>query len=217
MRRIEVVEITELHRDTVARWHAQEIDNACDGFLAIVCEQHEYNFRLWHVEDEARCPHASDSRIAQVKRTIDRYNQCRNDLIERMDEWIEDDLARTGVVVAPQARFQTETPGSAIDRLSILAIRIFHLQEQMQRIDAADDDWRMVAGKLHVCEAQLARLSTALQQLLDDICAGRVRHATFRQCKMYNDARLNPYLYGAASSGEASDVDGPEGDQRLVA
>src|SRR5215510_13433837 len=115
---ISLESITGLHRDCIARWHDQPIDNTHDGFLKIACEQLSYNFRLWHEEDKARSPAANDTEIAHVKRAIDKLNQQRHHWIEKLDDWITDELARRNIV-APQAALQnTETLGSTIDRLS---------------------------------------------------------------------------------------------------
>ena len=190
-------QVTQLHRDMVVRWHRQPIDNNFDGFLALVCEQFSYNFQLWHEEDIARSPDVGDERIAQVKRAIDRFNQQRNDAIERLDDWISAELEARGIHAAPDARLNTETVGSVIDRLSILALRIFHLEEQRDRLDASPEHRDNVTRKLAVAFAQHDDLSQAGQELVDDIVAGRKRHKTYRQMKMYNDPAMNPYLYRA--------------------
>ncbi len=190
-----VRQITDLHRAMVVQWHKQEIANKYHGFLAVVCQQFSFNFRLWHEEDIARSRDVSDARIAEVKRNIDRYNQQRNDWIEKIDDYITDELDRRGVVTAPDAPLNTETPGSAIDRLSILALRIYHLEEQLERTDVTADHLQSVERKLGICLIQHEDLSNSLQELLDDIVAGRKRHKTYRQLKMYNDPSLNPYLY----------------------
>src|SRR3954464_705952 len=126
-----VRQITELQHSTVARWHECAVDNSYDGLLAVVCQQHQFNFLLWHEEDIARSPDVSDRRIAAVKRSIDRYNQQRNDGIEKVDEALVDLLAVAGVHPRSNARLNTETPGSAIDRLSIMSLRVYHLEEQL--------------------------------------------------------------------------------------
>src|SRR5438128_681435 len=135
----DVQQITDLQRQTVRLWHYQEIANPYDGFLQLVCEQHRYNFLLWHEEDVARSPDVSAARIAAVKRAIDGYNQKRNDAIEKLDDHLQTELERRGVQPAPDARLNTETPGSAIDRLSILALRLYHMQEQADRPDASPE------------------------------------------------------------------------------
>jgi Protein of unknown function (DUF4254) len=199
---ISLDDITRLHRDCIARWHEQAIDNPYSGFLAIACEQLSYNFRLWHEEDKARSPTATDTEIAQVKRAIDKLNQQRNDWIEKLDDWIIEELARRGVAAPATAPQNTETLGSTIDRLSILALRIYHLIEQRDRPDAAPEHREAVARKLAIALAQHDDLSRAAQQLADDLFAGRKKHKTYRQLKMYNDPSLNPYLYRAKGSGE---------------
>lgn len=190
-----VQQVTELHRETVARWHSCPPDNPYDGLLMTVCQQHQFNFLLWHEEDIARSPDVSDRRIAAVKRSIDRYNQQRNDGIEKTDEALLQVLAAEGILARTGARLNTETPGSAIDRLSVMSLRIYHLDEQLTR-DGADDIHRAtVRERLIRCQAQQADLSNSLAELLDDIWSGRKLLKVYRQMKMYNDPALNPYLY----------------------
>ena len=192
-----IAEITRLHKDLCVRWHSQPVDNKHDGLLGIVCQQFSFNFLLWHEEDIARSREVTDARIAEVKRAIDGYNQKRNDWIEKIDDWITEEIARRGIPTQPDARQNTETAGSAIDRLSILALRIYHLQEQRDRADATPQHRENVTAKLAIALAQMDDLSRSAQELLDDIFAGRKRHKTYRQLKMYNDPTLNPYLYKA--------------------
>jgi hypothetical protein len=165
------------------------------GFLEVICRQHSYNYLLWHEEDLARSPSASDTQIAQVKRAIDRYNQQRNDWIERIDDWLTQYLEARHVVPRTHAVMNTETPGSTFDRLSILALRLFHLREERDRSDATPEHRGKVAAKLAICETQQSELADALGHLLHDIYAGTKRHRTYRQCKMYNDPTLNPAVY----------------------
>ena len=193
-------EITDLQREWVAQWHERAIDQSHKGLMGLVCQQHAFNFLLWHEEDKARCPQASDDQIATVKRVIDKLNQQRNDWIERIDDWISEELASRCVLPAADAPQNTETPGSTIDRLSILALRIYHLAEQRDRADATEEHRASVSRKLAVALAQHADLSRAAQQLADDLAGGKKRHKTYRQLKMYNDAALNPYLYRAGKA-----------------
>ena len=190
-----VPQIAALHRAAVERWHASPPDNPHIGLLATVCQQHQFNFLLWHEEDIARSPDASDPRIAAVKRAIDHYNQQRNDWIEKIDEAFLKLLADEGILPRAGARLNTETPGSAIDRLSIMSLRVYHFEEQLTR-DGADDRHRAsVAERLARCRLQHADLSRSLAELLDDIWAGRKLLKVYCQMKMYNDPSLNPYLY----------------------
>ncbi len=192
---IHVHAILDLHHEKVEAWHHEKVGNPYDGFLALACENHKYNFLLWHEEDIARSRTATDPQIAEVKRTIDRYNQARNDWIERMDEAILQELAVQEIQPRPGAPLNTETPGSAVDRLSILALRLYHMREQTSRPGADEEHQAMARHKLTILEEQQADLAQALQRLLDDIFLGHKRLKVYRQFKMYNDPRLNPYLY----------------------
>jgi hypothetical protein len=187
--------VNKLHRETVVRWHQGEPDNQYVELLGTVCQQHQYNYLLWHEEDIARSPDVSDARIAMVKRAIDGYNQQRNDWIERIDEAIIDMLAECASAPASTARLNTETPGSAIDRLSIMSLRIYHLEEQLERTDVDQAHLDRVSQRLKRCRVQQADLSQSLAELLADLAAGTKVLKVYRQMKMYNDATLNPYLY----------------------
>ncbi|MEM6798920.1 MAG: DUF4254 domain-containing protein [Planctomycetota bacterium] len=190
-----VRQILELQANTVERWHSEPLDNPYTGLLAIVCQQHQFNFQLWHEEDIARSPDAGDEKIAAVKRAIDKFNQQRNDWIERVDETLIQMLSTGGVVTAADAPLNTETPGSAIDRLSIMALRIFHMEEELERTDVDGAHLERVQQKVARCGLQLADLSQSLGELLTDIFAGRKQLKVYRQMKMYNDPTLNPELY----------------------
>jgi hypothetical protein len=194
---IDVRRIIAMQEEAVARWHGSGIDHPGEGFAGLVCLQHEQNYRLWHEEDQARSPDASDARIAEVKRAIDRLNQRRNDLIERIDDFLLAELAAAGVAADDDAPSNTETPGSAIDRLSILALRIYHMEEQATRADARPEHRRRALERLEILHRQRRDLAAALEQLLDDLHAGRKRLRVYRQFKMYNDPSMNPFLYGA--------------------
>jgi hypothetical protein len=192
---IDVRAIVDLHRDSVVRWHHCDVDNPYDDFLALVCRQHQCNFLLWHQEDLARCPQASDAQIAAVKRAIDKLNQQRNDGIETLDDYLIRQLAAWGTCLRPRAKMNTETPGSVIDRLSVLALRMYHMDEQGQRPDVDEDHRAEAVRKLAILRRQHQDLSKSLAQLLKDIFAGRKDLKVYRQFKMYNDAALNPAIY----------------------
>jgi len=197
----EFVEQTlRLQAETVARWHQCEPDNPYTGLQEIVCTQHTFNFLLWHEEDVARSKDVSDTRIAQVKRAIDGYNQNRNDYIEKIDETLIEAFCKSGAVPKSNARINTETPGSATDRLSIMSLRIYHLQEQLDRTDVEQEHLEKVTQRIARCRTQQADLAQSLTELLEDLLAGKKLLKVYRQMKMYNDPTLNPYLYGADSS-----------------
>ena len=195
---LDVKRVNQLHNETVDRWHHQAIDNPYDGVWSIICKQHTFNFLLWHEEDIARSKDVSDERIAEVKRAIDGYNQQRNDWIEKVDDWLTGYLGESRISPATNARLNTETPGSVIDRLSIQSLRIYHLREQLERSDVDQQHLESVQQKIAKCLLQQQDLSNSLQELIEDIAAGRKRHQTYRQFKMYNDPTLNPALYKKA-------------------
>jgi len=191
----DVDQIVQMHAETTHEWHSDAVDCSRDGYLNLVCKQHAYNFQLWHQEDITRSPDASPEEIANVKRKIDQLNQLRNDAIEKLDDWLTDELTRVGIRPREGARLNTETPGSVIDRLSILALRVYHYQEQVQRQNVDRAHREKVQQRLEICQQQSDDLAQSLQDLLADIANGSRRHKTYRQLKMYNDPALNPYLY----------------------
>ena len=199
---IDVREITDLHASTVALWHRRRSPIPTTDFLHAVCQQHMFNYLLWHEEDIARSPNVGDERIAAVKRAIDGYNQKRNDAIEPLDAYLLRELAERKIVPRADARQNTETPGSAIDRLSILALRRYHMQEQADRADASDEHRAKAHARLEILAEQHHDLSTSLGELLDDIFAGRKRLKVYFQFKMYNDPTMNPYLYQGGKEGK---------------
>ncbi len=189
--------VLKLHADTVALWHQEPIRNAYGGVMELVCKQHTFNYELWHQEDIARSRDVTDEQIAEVKRAIDKLNQARNDHIEKLDDWLTEQLNSKGTEVADGARLNTETPGSAIDRLSIMSLRLYHYREQLDRADAGQEHLDRVQQRIDLCEEQRQDLSQSLKELLADILDGTKIHKTYRQMKMYNDPSLNPYLYKA--------------------
>jgi len=192
---ISAARLSTLQTEAVARWHVDPI--SCDNreFDALVLANHEINFRLWHEEDQARDPGATDAIIAQVKRRIDRLNQQRSNSIEQLDNAIADAISAADITIDLTLPLNTETPGSAIDRLSILALRVFHLAEQCHRPEVHDTARGRVTVSLCIAEQQRTNLADSLEQLIEDLFAGRKRHQTFRQLKMYNDPELNPVIY----------------------
>ena len=147
----------------------------------------------WHYEDIIRDPHIDPVEALALKRRIDRSNQDRTDLVEEIDSWFRQYYSK--VVPQPDARLNTESPAWAVDRLSILALKIYHMQEQVDRKDADAEHIAKCKAKLAVLLEQQKDLSLAIDQLLDDIAEGKKYMKVYRQMKMYNDPSTNPVLY----------------------
>ena len=151
----------------------------------------------WHLEDVIRDPAIDPKEALLIKRRIDRSNQDRTDLVELIDSFFLGEYA--GIVPLPDAIINTESPAWAIDRLSILALKIYHMMQEVNREDADPAHREACAKKLDVLLEQKKDLSAAIDQLLDDIKAGRKYMKVYKQMKMYNDPALNPVLYGNKS------------------
>ena len=148
----------------------------------------------WHFEDIIRDPHIDPAEALLLKRRIDKSNQDRTDLVELIDSYFLDKFK--AVTVLPDALINTESPAWAIDRLSILALKIYHMQQEVNRTDTNPEHHQQCEKKLNILLEQQKDLSTAIGQLLDDIAAGRKYMKVYKQMKMYNDPALNPVLYG---------------------
>ena len=184
-----------------ALWHEREPEEpACSGDCSLenlhclVLAQHCHNFLLWHVEDTARRRDVPDSVIADCKRRVDGLNQKRNDGMERVDHCLHQIL--TPFLPADAApRRNTETVGMAVDRLSILALKVYHMEEQTRRTDAGLEHIQSCADKLLVLQRQREDLCRAVLELITDYALGNKVIALYSQFKMYNDPSLNPELY----------------------
>ena len=150
----------------------------------------------WHYEDLIRDPHLNPVEGMNLKHRIDRSNQDRTDLVEQIDSYFRQ--LYSDVTPLSDATINTESPAWAIDRLSILALKIYHMKEQTERTDASPEHIQRCKDKLSVLLEQQKDLSTAIDQLLDDIKAGRKYMKVYRQMKMYNDPSTNPVLYKKA-------------------
>lgn len=147
----------------------------------------------WHFEDIIRDPQIDPAEALLLKRRIDKSNQDRTDLVEQIDSYFRE--IYKDVKVQDDARINTESPAWAVDRLSILALKIYHMKEQVERPEASAEHKAKCQAKLDVLLEQQVDLSTAIDQLLEDIKAGRKYMKVYRQMKMYNDPSTNPVLY----------------------
>ena len=147
----------------------------------------------WHYEDIIRDPHINPLEALNLKRRIDQSNQDRTDLVEQIDSYFRQ--LYCDVKVLDDARINTESPAWAIDRLSILQLKIYHMQEQVNRRDASPEHVARCKAKLDILLEQNVDLSTAIDQLLSDIQEGKKYMKVYRQMKMYNDPSTNPVLY----------------------
>ena len=147
----------------------------------------------WHFEDLIRDPHINPEEGMSLKRRIDRSNQDRTDLVEQIDSYFRQ--LYSDVTPLPDATINTESPAWAVDRLSILALKIYHMKEQTERTDASPEHIEKCKSKLNILLEQQKDLSLAIDQLLDDIEHGRKSMKVYRQMKMYNDPATNPILY----------------------
>ena len=202
---LDAIEITTMHDEATARWHSSdawpdaltfdsllhsEPAHFADHLVEIALANHRANFDLWHEEDKAREPGASDAQIAAVKHAIDVLNQRRNDLLEAMD--------RVLLATANQNEstpLHSETPGLMIDRLSILALKLYHTCEESRRASATEEHRQRNLGRLAMLQEQRADLAACLDELWKEVLAGKRHFKLYRQMKMYNDPELNPAVY----------------------
>ena len=196
---VDAASITRMHAERTQGWHGDAPEPRYVGLLAMAMAQHRANFDLWHEEDKARDPQAADAEIARVKHAIDGLNQRRNDLVEQMDEWL---LGEFGVQNG-DAPLHSETPGLMIDRLSILALKIFHTEEESVRASASDEHRQRNQRRLAMLVEQRDDLAGCLDALLREVRQGARRFKLYRQLKMYNDPELNPVLYGQMTGGRS--------------
>ncbi len=194
---LSAAKIAALQDDLSLRWHQHSPavpDDIADELLKLVAAQHLANFELWHEEDKARTPGATDHEIAVIKHSIDRINQRRNDLAEACDVLLMQWLAARSLPIADAAP-HSETPGLIIDRLSVLSLKIFHTQEEIGRTDAPPGHAQRNQERHRILTDQQRDLVECFDRLWQQVLAGERRIRIYRQMKMYNDPTLNPVLY----------------------
>ncbi len=191
----------KIFNDTVALYHVtDDVDAQVENPYKEGTIEHDLMAKnwidavQWHLEDIIRDPAIDPVAALALKRRIDKSNQDRTDLVEKIDTYFRNLYSH--VKPLPGATINTESPAWAIDRLSILALKIYHMREQVERTDASPEHIARCQAKLDVLLEQRDDLSTAIAQLLDDIAAGRKYMKVYRQMKMYNDPATNPVLYG---------------------
>ena len=174
--------------------HKFETPYTAGSLEALLYEKNLVDTVQWHLEDIIRDPAIDPVEALAIKRRIDKSNQVRTDMVEYIDSYFLDKYK--DVVTAPDAKINTETPAWAIDRLSILALKIYHMHQEVIRTDVDQAHRDACQKKLDTLLAQQVDLSTAIEELIEDIEAGRKYMKTYKQMKMYNDPSLNPVLYG---------------------
>lgn len=213
---LKAADILRLHDAATLRWHqssatddtetpagptqplpgdANPTADTPDILTQVILSQHRANFDLWHEEDKAREPDASDHAMATIKRAIDVLNQRRNDLMESVDRML---LAAAGDQNA-SAALHSESPGLMLDRLSILGLKLYHTAEESQRASATDAHREKNRDRLALLTEQRDDLAACLDALWDEVRTGRRRFKLYRQMKMYNDPELNPAVYSRRS------------------
>lgn len=159
----------------------------------LLCMKNWIDTVQWHLEDIIRNPSINPVEALSIKRRIDKSNQDRTDLVEKIDDWFFDSFSKVEKVES--AGINTETPAWAIDRLSILALKIYHMKVEAERSDASEEHKASCRKKLETLQIQRVDLSQAIEQLLEELSSGRKYMKLYRQMKMYNDPSLNPILY----------------------
>jgi hypothetical protein len=191
----DVNQITVVQHDSILAWKREGVNLNKEGFLRLVEENHAFNYQLWHAEDRARRDDMGFEFVYQAKREIDRHNQQRNNRMEKMDEWLFIKLQPAPVSACP---VHSETPGMMIDRLSILALKAYHMHVQTTRQDVDSAHRQTCLYKLKVIEEQQNQLKHCLINLLEEVEQKNRTYRVYHQFKMYNDPTLNPELYGSA-------------------
>jgi len=186
----------------VEQWHEEEPediappgeDEGAMNVVSLLLTVHLANFRLWHLEDAARRDDQGFEHVARCKRAIDAMNQRRNDAVERLDAQLESLIATFLPPHTPE-KYNTETMGSGLDRLSILHLKLYHMREETDRGDADPGHVERCRARLELLQRQRQDLERSLLELFADYVEGRKRPMIYRQFKMYNDPQTNPELY----------------------
>jgi hypothetical protein len=194
---LEIDRVVNDHYRLVELWHREPVTAPNEVLpISFIMQNHVRNFQLWHVEDEARVKEVPDSVIADCKRRIDKLNQERNDFVEQVDIYLLSQLHKFHLP-DESAPLHSETVGMMFDRLSILSLKLFHMNEQVQRTDVDLEHRRKCADKVEALRQQRADLQDCLSSCWRQIITGRRRFKVYRQFKMYNDDTLNMAVVAA--------------------
>lgn len=185
-------EIMDFHQNTIHAWKKTPLTLSEQGLMAAIEANHAFNFKLWHAEDRARRQDMGDAFVVAAKREIDSCNQNRNNQMEKIDEYFIQTLQPASHLAT---KVHSETPGMMIDRLSILALKIYHMDIQTKREDVDQTHQLSCQEKLNQLQAQKQQLASCLQDLLQEIQNKTRTFRVYKQHKMYNDPKLNPELY----------------------
>jgi len=198
---INVRAVLEFQKQNVIDWHTHLAMSAKGSYWTPIEENSKWNFMLWHEEDIARVRDIEILRIVEAKRNIDQYNQSRNNAIEKIDEWILSYLDSKGI--ASSGHLHSETPGMMIDRLSIMALKRYHMFEETVRNDVDQEHVKSCQRKVAILDEQIFDLADCLNTVLSLLEKGELRFKVYRQFKMYNDPTLNPQLYKKSKKQDA--------------
>ncbi len=192
----QINDIFTLQRDSIIHWKQNGIQLNQTHFFKLIEENHAFNYQLWHAEDRARRDDLGAEMVYQAKREIDHCNQQRNNRMEAMDEWLFMQLKPAPHTQCP---VHSETPGMMIDRLSIMALKAYHMELQTTRKNADTAHKQACMNKLYVIIEQQQQLLACLKSLLQEVQNGTRTFRVYHQFKMYNDPNLNPEIYNHQS------------------
>lgn len=194
----DIQNITNTMVQSILDWH-KDLSPAVNpydsnSFLYLIYKKNQIDTIQWHVEDEIRRPDLPASELVKLKREIDKLNQERTDTVELLDDQFLN--AFRGITLQNNARMNSETPAWLLDRMSILELKIYHMDEETRRRDAGEKHIETCTTKLQILLTQRLDLQTCFSELVDDLKVGKKFMKVYRQMKMYNDEKLNPALYG---------------------
>lgn len=195
---------TDIFRQSIQDYHLTDSVDApihnpysSNGIAFLLYQKNWIDTVQWHLEDIIRSPDIRPDELVAIKRRIDQSNQDRTDTVEQIDSWFSDLFQST--TPKEHARMNSETPAWLLDRMSILQLKLYHFQEQVNRETVSEEHRQKARQKLAVLREQEVDLARCFDELLEDISNGDRYMKVYRQMKMYNDPTLNPVLYGTAA------------------